>query len=79
MDELFIGNPGSQPGENADEFKGVMESMNGSQLEVEVRMQTLSHKGNIHSIYVLRETAIIPTEGVLESLLETDDDEIINQ
>ncbi|MDD9895540.1 MAG: hypothetical protein OXU66_05985 [Gammaproteobacteria bacterium] len=53
--------------------------MNGSQLEVEVRMQTLSHKGNIHSIYVLRETAIIPTEGVLESLLETDDDEIINQ
>ena len=79
MDELFVGNPSSQAGGDTEEFEGIMESMNGSQLEVEVRMQTVSHKENMHSIYVLRDTTTIPTEGVLQSLLEADEEEIIKQ
>lgn len=79
MDELFVGNPSSQAGRDTEEFEGIMESMNGSQLEVEVRMQTVSHKENMHSIYVLRDTTTIPTEGVLQSLLEADEEEIIKQ
>ncbi|NKB32482.1 MAG: PAS domain S-box protein [Pseudomonadales bacterium] len=77
MDELFIGDPIAVT-ENSDlNYKAKIESMDGSQFEVDVRMQTVAQKGEIYSIYVLRETTINPTEGILQNLLDAEEKETV--
>lgn len=72
MDELFIGNEYASGAMDAAEFQAKMETIDGSEFVVDVRMQTVAHKGKIYSIYILSDTSIQSTEGIYKSLMEAD-------